>query len=126
MIIYIKLMTFIQFLIGTGVLLFHRLTASNEALMTYVYVRKPDHMLLLNSNNRLGIAIYLIITVAVIMWVYRRLKMKQVPLGILLIVNVCLLLLPVQEILIYSYLIAAAMSILIIEYIKIGLKERST
>ena len=126
MIIYIKLMTILQFLIGAGVFLFHRLTISNEVLMTYVYVRKPDHMLLLNLNNRMGIAIYLIITLVMIMWIYRRLKMKQVFLLILLVVNVALLLLPVQEILIYAYLLAGTMSLLILEYIKIALKERST
>ena len=126
MIIYIKIMTLIQFLIGASVFLFHRLTISNEVLMTYVYVRKPDHMLLLNLNNRMGIAIYLIITLVMIMWIYRRLKMKQVFLLILLVVNVALLLLPVQEILIYAYLLAGTMSLLILEYIKIALKERST
>ena len=121
----IRIMTTLQVFAGIIVLMLHNLTLRNEAVMKYIYISKSEHMRLLSLNNRIGIVIYLLILVVTILWVFKEYRSKRIMLVIIFIINVAILLLPLQDILVYSYLLASSMLILLLEYVKLGLKERS-
>ncbi len=121
----IRIMTILQILAGIIILILHNLTLRNEVVMKYIYINKPEHMRLLNLSNRIGIVIYLLVLVVTILWVFREYRSKRIMLVIIFVINIAILLLPLQDILVYSYLIAASLLILLLEYVKLGLKERS-
>jgi len=121
----IRIMTTLQVFAGIIILMLHNLTLRNEAVMKYIYISKSEHMRLLSLNNRIGIVIYLLILVVTILWVFKEYRSKRIMLVIIFIINVSILLLPLQDILVYSYLLASSMLILLLEYVKLGLKERS-
>jgi len=121
----IRIMTILQILAGIIILILHNLTLRNEVVMKYIYINKPEHMRLLNLSNRIGIVIYLLVLVVTILWVFREYRSMRIMLVIIFVINIAILLLPLQDILVYSYLIAASLLILLLEYVKLGLKERS-
>lgn len=121
----IRIMTILQILAGIIILILHNLTLRNEVVMKYIYINKPEHMRLLNLSNRIGIVIYLLVLVVTILWVFREYRSKRIMLVIIFVINIAILLFPLQDILVYSYLIAASLLILLLEYVKLGLKERS-
>ncbi len=121
----IRIMTTLQVFAGIIILMLHNLTLRNEAVMKYIYISKSEHMRLLSLNNRIGIVIYLLILVVTILWVFKEYRSKRIMLVIIFIINVAILLLPLQDILVYSYLLASSLLILLLEYVKLGLKERS-
>lgn len=110
-----------------AVIILESLTKMKPLVMRHIYVRKFEHLNQLTFGNRIGMVVTIFIVVLISLVLVRKKGLKRHTSLIVVTSLVCVsLLLPFQFLLSYSYLIGALLLIMLIEYIKFGLKERST
>lgn len=109
------------------VIVLESLTKTKSLVMRHIYIKKFEQMKFLTFENRIGMVLTILIIVMISLFLVRERGIKR-HLSLVIVTSlICFgLLLPFHFLLTYSYLIGAFLLIMLIEYVKFGLKERST
>lgn len=118
-------LTIIQLVSLVAVFVLNYLTKTKSLVMQHVYVKRFEHMRVLTLTNRMLIAaVILVIMIVVALMLYKKGIKMLLSFVIVSFMAVVALLIPIEEWMVYSYFIGTVLFIMLLEFLKLGLKER--